>query len=95
MITKNSKIWSALADDCETPGQFIKAVMSIKGENSASLGKKLGTSAAYVLMTTSNKSVPNYEACVNFAKVLDIDPYLLGKVCMNYKIKQILEKDEL
>ena len=95
MIRKNSKIWSVLANDCETPGEFIRSVMLLRNENSITLGKKMGTSSSYINMTTGNQCVPDYKACVNFAKALYIDPFLLGKVCMDYKIKQILEKDEL
>ena len=94
MIPKNSKVWTTLANACETPGAFLKAVASLRGETHSSLSKKLGTSAAYVTMAFNNKPIPAEKACYNIAMILNIDPYLLNRVCSDYRMKKIIEKKE-
>lgn len=95
MISKNAKLWTYLANECETPGEFIRYVMNLRNENSITLGEKLGTTPSYISMVINNKSFPGIDACYKYAKALNIDPYLLARVASDYKMKKIIEENEL
>ena len=91
-LRKNSKVWTALAEASETPKEFIKSVMRLRGESAATLAKKMNHTKEYVLVATN--STLGIEACLNFATALDIDPYLLCRVLYEYKMKCLIEKRE-
>ena len=94
MIQKNSVIWSQLEKACETPAQFIRAAMSLRHENVATLAKKLQTSKAYVgTLRSESYEPPSLAACYKIANALNLDPYILNKVCQDYKMKKYIEKE--
>lgn len=91
---KNSKVWQTLADSCETPGDFIRAVMMLRDETTVSLGEKLGTTSANISMSCVAGHEPGVKMCYNLAMALNIDPYLLNRKCQDYKMKQIIEQNQ-
>lgn len=93
-LKKNSKIWQSLADSCESPADFIRAVMALRNETTVSLGEKLGTTAANIKMALVPKHEPGVRLCYDLAMVLGIDPYLLHKVCQDAKMKRIIEQNQ-
>ena len=94
MIQKNDKVWSQLAKACETPAQYIRAVMSLRHENTVTLASKLQTSKAYVrALRSESYEPPSLAACYKIANALNLDPYILNKVCQDYKMKKYIEKE--
>ena len=53
-LRKNSKVWTALAEASETPKEFIKSVMRLRGESAATLAKKMNHTKEYVLVATNS-----------------------------------------
>ena len=93
-LKKNSKIWQTLADSCESPTDFIRAVMALRNETPVSIGEKLGTTAANIQMALVPKHEPGVRLCYNLAMILDIDPYLLHRVCQDSRMKRIIEENQ-
>ena len=88
------KLVKALEEQYSSPGEFIKCIMHIEGMSMAELARRLGTTEPYVALTVMNRSVPSIKAVVKFADVLGIDPYLLNRICSDYKLKTYLEKNK-
>lgn len=93
-LRKNSKVWQDLAVAAETPADFLRAVMNLRDENTVSLGKKLGTTPANISMALVENHEPSTKMCYSLAVALDIDPYLLNRVCQDYKMKKVIEQNQ-
>ena len=59
--------------------------------NYSSVAKKLNSTEAYVNMTCNNKASIGFKAAVNFCKILDIDPFILGHVIADYNVMKLLK----
>lgn len=97
-LRTNSRVIRLLAEECESPGEFLSAVAGIKQISKTELGNILGASEGYVSMMLSDKfgsgSVSlGIRACYKFAKALDIDPYLVASVASRYAMKKEIEKN--
>ena len=42
-------------------------------------------------MTCNNKAPISFKAAMNFCKILDIDPFILGHVIADYNIAKLLK----
>ena len=90
----NSDLWKALADACESPGEFIRCILALKRETPRTLGEKMGVSRAYIRMIRNDTCPLAQQGCYNIAKALDIDPYLLAGINARYKMKKYIEQNE-
>jgi len=88
-------VQKALADACETPGEFIRCVMTLKKLSPKSLSEKMGVTNTYVRMIRNDHCPLANQGYYNFAKALEINPYLLASVGSRYKMKQFIEEHEL
>ena len=94
-IRRNSKAWKAIADACETPGDFIGAVMRIRGYTCSSLARELNVSSVYINMTLNNSPAPATKACLKIATVLNVDPFLLARMSSDFQMKQLIKENGL
>lgn len=76
-----------------SPGQFIKYYMWRNHIKYKQLADKMGTTAKYIrVMVHINTLSPI--TCYKVAKALNIDPYELGRITSDYKIRKIIEKEK-
>lgn len=96
-IRKNSLFLKHLGKSVSSPGEFLRIVIAIRNMNYSSVAKKLNSTEAYVNMTCNNKAPIGFRAAMNFCKILDIDPFILGHVIADYNIAKLLKesKDDL
>ena len=90
----NPKVIRVLAEECESPGEFLFAVAAIRHISKTKFSQIMGTTEAYISMAFNDKCSFGTKACLKFAKALDIDPYLLASVASKYAIKKEIEKNE-
>ena len=90
-IRKNSLFLKHLSNSVSSPGEFLRIVIAIRNMNYSSVAEKLNTTRAYVWMTCNNKAPISFKAAMNFCKILDIDPFILGHVIADYNITKLLE----
>ena len=90
-LSKNSKVYEALAEENCTIGEFLRAIMGLKNLSTGDVAKLINSSQAYVYMVTHDQCAFGKRACLNFASALDIDPVMLYKVYSGYGMKVYIQ----
>lgn len=93
-LRKNSKVWELLVKDSDSPADFIKCAIRLRNLTGVEFADKMGiTKQHYHVMMHHLKIGDGIGAsmCLRIALVLDIDPYLVGRVVIEFRIKKLLE----
>ena len=90
-IRRNSLFLKHLGKSVSSSGEFLRIVIAIRNMNYNSVAKKLNTTGAYVSMICNNIAPISFKAAMNFCKILDIDPFILGHVIADYNIMKLLK----
>ena len=93
-LRKNSKVWELLVKDSDSPADFIKCAIRLRNLTGSEFADKMGiTKQHYSVMMHHLKIGDGIGAsmCLRIALVLDIDPYLVGRIVMEFKIRKLLE----
>lgn len=78
-----------------SPAQYIRYYMWKRHLKTKQLAAKLGTTDKYVrVMIYWNAYPPSSTLCYKLAKALDVDPYEMGRVVSDYKIRKLIEADK-
>lgn len=93
MARIDTVLLSHLASSCDTEGDYLRAIIRLKGETNASLGRKMGTTGEYVSMCVNNKSSIGIKARLKFARALDIDPYAFNRGFADHEMKKLIESE--
>ena len=88
----NKKLIKSIADCCESPGEFITAIMALKGLNCEDVSKIKGCTPIYITQIKHNLVGMSAKICLELSEIFDIDPYILGRLNSDYKLRKLIEK---
>ena len=96
MRCKNRKrLLKEIAEGSENPNEFIQSIMALQGQTVTEISELAGITTAhfYVLMNQIKTGKGNMgpATCEKIATALDIDPYILYRVVVDYNWKRFME----
>lgn len=91
MVDKSSKLWLELAKSYDTFGEFLKKALYLQNISYETLSNDLECSHQYICNICNGSNI-SITMCYKISKILKIDPYILGKIWSDYKIKELLNK---
>ena len=89
MLSK--RLQKVLSEETNSPGEYLKAILSLKKISARERALKLNCSSTYIINITNNHDICGVASVLKISETLDIDPYIFNKVCYDYKLRKLIE----
>lgn len=87
-IKVGDKLLKVLAEECSTPKELIRAVLSLKGMTGTDLGKIIGKTAKHIAVTLHESGNLGSTMLYEISTGLNINPTIVFRCWADWKLKQ-------